>query len=76
MILHRFMSKREYDALMAGKQLVNTIDHGAQGERSSSIGFCFFPEEPSEAIHWLSFIVDADFCVKMEIPGHLVTASK
>lgn len=44
MILHRFMSKREYDALMAGKQLVNTIDHGAQGERSSSIGFCFFPE--------------------------------
>ncbi len=41
MILHRFMSKREYDALMAGKQLVNTIDHGAQGERSSSIGFCF-----------------------------------
>ena len=76
MILHRFMSKREYDALMAGKQLVNTIDHGAQGERSSSIGFCFFPEEPSEAIHWLSFIVDADFCVTMEIPGHLVTASK
>ena len=73
MILHRFMSKREYDALMAGKHLVNTIDHGAQGERSSSIGFCFFPEEPSEAIHWLSFIVDADFCVTMEIPGHLVT---
>lgn len=76
MILHRFMSKREYEALMAGKKLVNTVDHGAQGERSSSIGFCFFPEEPSEAIHWLSFIVDADYCVTMEIPGHLITSSK
>lgn len=76
MILHRFMSKREFDALMTGQKLVNTTDHGAQGEMSSSVGFCFFPEEPSEAIHWLSFIVDADVCVTMEIPGHLVTASK
>ena len=32
MILHRFMSKREYDALMAGKKLVNTTNHGAMGE--------------------------------------------
>lgn len=76
MILHRFMSKREYDALMAGKKLVNTTNHGAMGERSSSIGFCFFPEEPEEAIHWLSFLVDADYCVTMDITGQSVTASK
>lgn len=76
MILHRFMSKREYDALMTGKKLVNTTNHAAQGEKSSSVGFCFFPEEPSEAIHWLSFIVDADVCVTMEIPGQLVTPTK
>jgi len=76
MILHRFMSKREYDALMAGEKLTNTTNHGAQGEKSSSIGFCFFPEAPSEAIHWLSFIVDADVCVTMEIPDHLVMSSK
>lgn len=34
MILHRFMSNREYNALLAGKKLVNTANHGARGEQT------------------------------------------
>lgn len=76
MTLHRFMSKREYDALMTGEVLRNETDHGAMGQKTDSVGFCFFPEPPDEAIHWLSFIVDADLCVTMEIPDAMVRKSQ
>lgn len=76
MIVHRFMSKREYDALMAGNVLHNETDHKALGQKSDSVGFCFFPESPDEAIHWLSFIVDADVCVTMDIPDPMLQESK
>ena len=76
MILHRFMSKREYDALMTGEVLRNETDHGAMGQKTDSVGFCFFPEPPDEAIHWLSFIVDSDLCVTMEIPDAMVRKSQ
>lgn len=76
MIVHRFMSMREYYALLAGKPLHNDTNHGAAGHKTDSVGFCFFPEEPDEAIHWLSFIVDADVCVTMEIPDSLLCKSK
>ena len=48
MTLHRFMSKREYDALMTGEVLRNETDHGAMGLKTDSVGFCFFPEPPDE----------------------------
>ena len=60
MILHRFMSEAEFERLLAGERLTNTTDfHGEQGRHTTSVGFCFFPEDPDEAIHWLRGIVRA-----------------
>lgn len=75
MILHRFMSEREYEALMAGEVLTNTTDHGARGQKTDSVGFCFFAEQPDEAIHWLSGCTYPDRCVTMEISDGLLTES-
>ena len=76
MILHRFMSKQEYYALIAGDDLHSGKIHKLTGQHTDSVGFCFFPEEPDEAIHWLSLIVDADLCVTMEIPDAMVRKSQ
>ena len=76
MKLSRFMSREEYDLLMAGETLRNTTDHGADGNKTESVGFCFFEEDPAEAIEWLSFLVDAQYCVTMEVPDDLVRESK
>ncbi len=76
MIVNRFMSDREYQRLMAGKTLTNTTKHAEVGRLSTSIGFCFFTEPPEEAIHWLSFNVDTDWCVTFDIPDHLLHKSK
>lgn len=67
------MSQREYGSLMAGGTLCNTTDHGKRGKQTDSVGFCFFPEAPEEAIHWLSYIVDTDVCVTFDIADHLLT---
>ena len=40
MIVHRFMSKREYDALMAGNVLHNETDHKALG-RGDTLAFVY-----------------------------------
>ena len=76
MELSRFMSKEEYDLLMAGETLRNTTVHSAEGNKTESVGFCFFEEDPAEAIEWLSFLVDAQYCVTMEVPDDLVRESK
>lgn len=77
MIVHRFMSDREYQSLMAGKTLANTTKHAEVGRQSTSIGFCFFTEPPEEAVHWLSFAVGSlDWCVTFDIPDHLLHKSK
>lgn len=76
MILHRFMSKQEYNALIAGDDLHSCKIHKLTGQHTDSVGFCFFPEEPDEAIHWLSWIVNADVCVTMDIPDDLLTKSR
>lgn len=69
MILHRFCSEAEYRKLMSGKILRNYIVQGAEaGHASSAIGFCFFKEDPEEAKHWLSGVVDFDFCLTLEVP--------
>ena len=77
MIVHRFMSDREYQSLMAGKTLANTTVHAANGHKSTSVGFCFFTESPEEAVHWLSFTVGSlDWCVTLDIPDQLLHKSK
>ena len=73
MIVHRFMSEQEYRSLMAGKLLVNTSQH--EGWLTNSVGFCFFVEDPEEAIHWLSGITDPEYCVTMEIPSTMLIQS-
>ena len=67
MILHRFCSKEEYIAFITGKTLVNNTHH-SETQASSAVGFCFFTEEPEEAKHWLSGIVDFDWCLTFEVP--------
>lgn len=75
MIVHRFMSDKEYQRLLAGETLTNTTVHAANGRKSLSVGFCFFTEPPEEAIHWLSFNVDTDWCITFDIPEQLLTKS-
>lgn len=76
MILHRFMSNDEYRRLMAGEKLKNTTHHAAKGKKTTSVGFCFFPEDPEKAIHWLSGNVYPEQCVTMDIPDDMLTESK
>ena len=39
------------------------------------MGFCFFPEDPDKAIHWLSGIVNTEVCVTFDIDESLLTES-
>ena len=72
MIVHRFMSETEYEGLMAGGKLMNGIIHAEQGKKTTSVGFCFFAEDPEEAIHWLSGTCDPEWCVTLNFPeGYL-----
>ena len=68
MILHRFCSKEEYEKYMAGEKLVNNKDHGAERgyHVTTAVGFWFFVEDPEKAKHWLSGIVDLDYCLTFE----------
>ena len=65
MILHRFCSAEEYKKFIAGEKLRNNKIHGEERgfEVTSAIGFCFFREDPEDAKHWLSGIVDFDYCL-------------
>ena len=72
MIVHRFMSEAEYDCLMSGAKLMNATDHSRSGQKTDSVGFCFFTEDPDEAIHWLSGCTYPDRCVTMEVPDTLL----
>ena len=75
MILHRFMSEREFDDYQNGETLRNTTDHRKNGEHTQSVGFCFFTENPDDAIHWLSGIVTDDVCVTFDVPDDKVIKS-
>lgn len=75
MKVHRFMSEAEYDCLISGAKLMNATDHSRGGRRTDSVGFCFFIEDPDEAIHWLSGCTYPDWCVTMEIPDNLLRES-
>lgn len=77
MILHRFCSKKEFEAYQRGELLVNVTDHSVKhGSASTSIGFCFFKEDPEDAKHWLSGIVDFDECITVEVKSTDVFKSK
>lgn len=77
MILHRFCSAKEYEAYCRGDLLVNTKDHSqSRGTASTSIGFCFFEEDPEEAKVWLSGIVDFDYCITVEVFDSEVVKSR
>lgn len=65
MRVHRFMSELEYRRLISGETLHNESCH--EGWLTSSVGFCFFTEDPDEAIHWLSGVTFPDYCVTMEV---------
>ena len=75
MKVHRFMSRKELAALMSGKKLVNNTDHKKEGLRTTSVGFCFFTEDPDEAVHWLSGIVCLECCVTMEVDDDYLVES-
>lgn len=75
MIVHRFMSKAEYKDLIAGVKLCNFTNHKERGKLTTSIGFCFFTEDPDVAIHWLSGCAYPELCVTMEVPDSLLTES-
>lgn len=76
MKVHRFMSETEYQKLIAGEVLINTTDHLRDRKRSTtSKGFCFFTDEPDDAIHWLCGCTYPDCCVTMEIPDEMLTES-
>lgn len=60
---------------MAGEKLVNNKNHGKERgfDASTAIGFCFFREDPEKAKHWLSGIVDFDYCLTFLVPDEMVT---
>lgn len=75
MILHRFCSNEEYEKYMAGETLVNNTRHSDRFS-STSVGFCFFPEDPRKARHWLSGNVDFDWCLTFAVPDGMVEPSR
>lgn len=66
------MSEREFVAYQKGETLRNETDHRANGEDTTSVGFCFFPEDPDDAVHWLSGIVNPDVCCTFDVPDDRV----
>ncbi len=71
--MHRFMSEMEFGALMSGETLVSHDRHPY--ERTTSVGFCFTPDDPSVAIKWLGGLVETDYCVTFEVPEGLLRKS-
>lgn len=74
--LYRFMGSEEYNALISGQQLTNETKHADAGNHTNSVGFCFTPSPPFKSIHWLSGLVDTDYCVCIVIPAKKMTATR
>jgi hypothetical protein len=68
------MSEREFEAYTKGKTMRNDTKHG-ESAKTTSVGFCFFPEEPEEAHRWLRGIVCDDVCVTFDVPENMVKKS-
>ena len=74
--LHRFCSSEEFEAFARGEVLTNTTEHLACGRCSTAVGFCFFTQNPDRAIHWLSGLVDLDYCITLEAPVDAVCIAR
>ena len=70
------MGSEEYNALISGPQLTNETKHTDAGNHTNSVGFCFTPSPPFKSIHWLSGLVDTDYCVCIVIPAKKMTATR
>lgn len=69
-ILHRFMSREEYEKYMSGKVLRNKTDHYRDGEGGSvSKGFCFFDGPADMWAHRLNGLVTFDVLLTVEFNG-------
>ena len=68
MKIFRFMSKEEFDKLLAGETLVNNKNHKAN---TNSIGFCFMKDDPEYCYEFLSGIVSDEVCVVFETKKEL-----
>ena len=76
MILYRFCSRAEADALMRGEVIRNNTDHYKGGTGGSvSRGFCLTREKPKKAWRYLKGIVTPEVCMMMDIPVNLLTVS-
>lgn len=76
MIVTRFMSRGEFDKLMAGERLTNTTDHKSRGAHSDSVGFCFTEDEPMTAWRYLDGVCGGDVWVTFDFPdGYLKESS-
>ncbi len=77
MTLHRFCSQEEFDCYKRGELLINEKDHSkTRGTATTSVGFCWFTENPEKAKHRLSGIVDFDVCITVETDAANVMESK
>lgn len=70
--LYRFMCTAEYEALVSGQRLTNNTVHSENGNHTNSFGFCFTASPPFKSVHWLSGIVDTDYCVCIRIDAKKV----
>ncbi len=66
MKLIRFMGKDELKKYLQGELMENFTDWKEAGQRSGSIGFCFFDdsEDPVDRMHYLTGIVDMRYCAE------------
>lgn len=76
MRLTRFCSRKEYEAFLRGETLTNRTVHRMNGYNTSAVGFCFTPDEPEVAVHYLSGIVNLEVCMVVEIDPSLVNKHK
>ena len=76
MILYRFCSQAEADALRRGEMITNNTDHYKGGKGGSiSRGFCLTADEPKTAWRYLKGIVTPGVCMTLEIPDGLLRRS-
>lgn len=68
MEIFRFMSKKEFDKLINGEELINKTKH--QGN-TNSVGFCFMEDDPEYCYEFLSGVVSEDVCVIFETDEEL-----
>ncbi len=70
------MSQIEFRCLQAGETLTNKTNHRSAGHDSDAVGFCFFAEDPKEAVHWLRGTCCTDVLVTFKVPdGFMHTAT-